>query len=428
VTARSPADPGDGLRIVVLGGGSPFTAGLVDALAAEGAPAPAQLILYGRTPTTLDLVVDHARAALAPSGWRVAGTVDLRHALAGADVVVNQIRFGGLAGRRRDERVAADLGVPADETLGPAGLAAAIRIAPGHRDLARAVTQSCPDALVLNLTNPLSCSTALLHGSGVQRIAGLCELPLVTAQEVSRILGVPLAEVEWAYAGLNHRGFIHRFEHRGRDLIAELPDRLGDRSIGGVTAAEIASVGAIPMKHFALFRPPLTTSSSRVEILRRLRRTIVEELRADPTRSPPSLRERSQPWYPLAVVPMLSAVTDPAPRRLVVNLPSADGIVREMHAAVSVAGIVPEPVLPVPQALARRLDRSTEHERRILAATADPTLATIRAALDADPLVPPPDVDAFARRVYRDVRTPDDRGDSRGERLGQAPAATNDSP
>jgi 6-phospho-beta-glucosidase len=257
----------------------------------------------------------------------------------------------------------------------------------------------------------------------VRRIAGLCELPLVTAQESSRILGLPLADVEWTYAGLNHRGFIHRFEHGGRDLLAELPDRLGDRSIGGVTAAEIASVGAIPMKHFALFRPPVVAAASRVEILRRLRRTIVEELRADPTRSPPSLRERSQPWYPLAVVPMLSALTDPAPRRLVVNLPSADGVVREVHAAVSVAGILPEPVLPVSQALARRLDRSTEHERRILAATADPSLATVRAALDADPLVPPPDLDAFARRVFEDVRTREDRG----ERLGQAPAATTDS-
>jgi 6-phospho-beta-glucosidase len=346
-------------------------------------------------------------------------------ALAGADVVVNQIRFGGLAGRRGDERLAADLRVPADETLGPAGLAAAIRIAPGHRDLARVLAEHCPDALVLNLANPLSCSTALLHGGGVRRIVGLCELPLVTAREACANLEVPLTEVAWTYAGLNHRGFIHRLTHRERDLLGELPRRLGDGTVGGITGAEIAAVGAIPMKHFALLRPdPPAPTSSRADRLRRLRRAIVEELRAEPTQRPASLRERAQPWYPDAVVPMLSARARASPRSLVVNLPSPGGIVRELHAAVSATGIVPEPAPPPPPAVTRWLDRFVEHERRILAAAADPTLATIRAALGADPLVPAQDVEAFARRVLQDVRAADPG--TAGGAFGQAPAAATD--
>jgi 6-phospho-beta-glucosidase len=421
---------GEGRRIVVLGGSSPFTVGLVDAIAAaDEAPAPAHLILHGRAADHLDLVGAYGRSVLEPKGWRVTTAVELDDALAGADVVVNQIRFGGLAGRRRDERLASDLHVPADETLGPAGLAAAIRIAPGHRDLARVLVERCPNALVLNLANPLSCSTALLHGGGVRRVVGLCELPLVTAREACRILELPLPDVAWMYTGLNHRGFIHRLTYRGRDLLGELPSRLGNRTLGGITAAEIASVGAIPMKHFALFRArPPAAAASRADQLRRLRRAIVADLRTDPTRRPPSLLERPQPWYPDAVVPMLSAAASTSPRSLVVNLPSRDGVVREVHAAVSAAGIVPDPVPPTPAAVTGWLDRATEHERRVLAAVADPTLAAIRASLGADPLVPAQDVAAFARRVLQDVRVPQARGDGDpdGGRLGQAPAAATD--
>jgi 6-phospho-beta-glucosidase len=406
--ALMPPGPDPGVdaerRIAVLGGSSPFTVGLLDAIASDaGALSPAHLVLSGRAWDALELVRAYGHATLSPFGWRVSGTTDLDRALDGADVVVNQIRYGELEGRRRDEHLATDLGVPADETLGPAGLAAAIRIAPGHRDLARALIAHCPQALVLNLANPLSCSTAILHRWGVQEAVGLCELPLVTAREACRILDVPMSVVGWSYAGLNHRGFIHRLILDGRDLLEELPDVLGDRTIGGITAAEIASVGAIPMKHFALRRGLPEPATSRTEFLVEVRRSILDELRADPARTPPSLQRRPQPWYPDAVVPMLAAVGRMEPRTLIVNLPAADGIVREVHAAVSAAGISPGPALPPPPTVSRWIHRFAEHERRILEAALDPGLDTIRAALEADPLVASADVEASTRRVCRDA-------------------------
>jgi 6-phospho-beta-glucosidase len=317
-------------------------------------------------------------------------------------VVVNQIRYGGLEGRRRDERLAADLRVPADETLGPAGLAAAIRIAPELADLAGTLTARCPEAVVLNLANPLGCSTALLHRGGVTRVVGLCELPLVTARQACGILGLSVADVEWTYAGLNHRGFIHRLAHRGRDLLEDLPDTLGERTIGGITSAEIASLGAIPMKHFALLRERREPAPSRADLLAEVRGAILAELRADPTGPPPSLRRRAQPWYRDAVAPMLAAISRREPRDLVVDLPSADGVVREVHAAVSAEGVLPTASGAPPSAVASWLARFERHERRVLDAAIDPTPDAIRAALEADPLVAGSDVGDFTDRMCRD--------------------------
>jgi alpha-galactosidase/6-phospho-beta-glucosidase family protein len=100
---------------------------------------------------------------------------------------------------------------------------------------------------------------------------------------------------------------------------------------------------------------------------------------------------------------MLAAIGRREPRTLIVNLPAADGIVREVHAAVSAAGISPSPAPLPPPAVSRWIHRFAEHERRIMEAALDPGRETIRAALEADPLVASADVEASTRRVCRDA-------------------------
>jgi 6-phospho-beta-glucosidase len=390
-------------RIAFLGGSTPFTVGFVDAIVNAGASiAPAHLVLFGRATDALSLVASYAREALETRGWWVSATLDLQAALDGTDIVVHQIRYGGLDGRREDERLAASFGLPADETIGPAGLSAAIRMAPGHRVLARAIERGCPEALCLNLTNPLSCSTTLLRRWGAARVVGLCELPQITMRAVCDVLGLRMDEVEWSYTGLNHRGFIHHMGVDGRDLLEELDARLDNRTIGGITRNEIRGVGAVPVKHFALLRDPPALSPSRAETLLELRREILDELRAHPNLSPPSMTKRRQPWYQDAVVPMLNAIGRTSPQRLIVNVLMEDGIVHEVPAGVSSSGVIPDLGPPAPPAATRWVERFIEHERLLVEAAADPSSARIRAAVDADPSVPRSLVDAIARRVHED--------------------------
>jgi len=374
-------------KVAVLGGSSPFAATLLDELGG-GAVEAMTLSLFGRDREALDLLATYGTHRLGSLGWRVTGTADLAAALDGADVVIHQIRYGGLDGRAADERLAARLGVPADETLGPGGLRAALRMAPGLSDLARALATHCPGAVVLNLTNPLSCSTALLSRWAPGTTVGLCELPEATVAEACAVLGVPAGDVDWEYTGLNHRGFVLRILHGGRDLLPDLPGRLGGGDLGGITGPEIERLGALPLKYFSLFTRPPPRPVSRAGVLVRTRRAILDELRADPTASPPSLTDRRQPWYRDAVVPFLGALTSGTGTPVVVSVTDADGLAREHRADASAAGVEAHPRPVVPGPVAAWIERLEAHERLVLDAVLDPTPASIGAALDADPLLP----------------------------------------
>jgi 6-phospho-beta-glucosidase len=377
-------------RLAVLGASTPFTVGLFEALASRlDEIESAHLVLYGRDASRLELNAAYAKHLLDTHGWRVTWTTDLAQALDGAALVLHQIRYGGLEQRAAEERLAQEVGVPADETIGPAALHAAICLAQPLQRLAIELERSCRSAVVLNLTNPLGCSTAILQRGTGCRVVGLCELPRATMLRACAVLGLPGEEVEWAYTGLNHRGFVHRLVHGGRDHLPDLPQRLGDGEIGGITAAEIDGLEALPLKYFALLRPHhRAPTSSRAEVLGEIRARIVDEMQACPGVSPPSLQLRDPTWYRDAVAPMLVALGGSVAREVVVNRACADGIVREVQADVSRHGIVPRRVPAPPQAVAGWMVRFEAHERSVVECALSPSTASVGTAVRLDPLIP----------------------------------------
>jgi 6-phospho-beta-glucosidase len=263
-----------------------------------------------------------------------------------------------------------------------------MRMAPALRLTAAELECVNPDAVVLNLTNPLSCSTALLASAGVRRVVGLCELPQTTLAQACHLLGVPERDVTWAYAGLNHRGFIYLLDHGRRNLLGELPERLGGATLGGIGADVIRELSALPLKYFALFARRAPRPPRRADFLQVLRDRVLRELEEAPNRTPPSLRLRALDWYGQSVVPVLRALHADAAEPSVVNLPAADGVVRELRATVSRGGIVPDAAPPPPPTVAAWLSRFEEHERRVVTAAAEPTRRSVAAAVEADPLLP----------------------------------------
>jgi 6-phospho-beta-glucosidase len=376
-------------KLTVLGGSSPFTAALIDALmAAHPAVSPQTLALFGRDRTHLDLIVRYARARLGSLGWTIQRTTGCAEALDGALCVIHQIRYGGMAGRAADERLAQAHGVLADETLGPSALAAAIRMTPALHDLGRLLQRCCPGAWVLNLTNPLSLATAILSRDGVRRCLGLCELPGYTLQEACRALGLPAREVQWSYSGLNHRGFIHELTYQGRDYLTALPRLLGEQTLGGVTADEIAEVAALPLKYFRLLRGRAVAEGGRAEYLAQLQTRLFAELHESVSSPPPSLTERYLEWYPGAVVPMLAALAAGDGRPEVITVWRDNDIAWEGRARIFADR---QELLPVPrpgEAVRRWLEVFAVHERAALAAALDPAPERIEEALARDPTVP----------------------------------------
>ncbi|MGH8069842.1 MAG: hypothetical protein ACRERE_32295 [Candidatus Entotheonellia bacterium] len=388
-------------KLVVLGGSTPFTVGLIDALTAVAERLPVhELMLYGRRGGNLQLVACYAHRHLEDMGWRVQSTTEIAQALASATLIVHQIRYGGLEQRVAYEAFCARVGVAADETLGPAALLSAMLSVPGLRATCLALRRYCPEAWVLNLTNPLSSVTALMLTAGVLRCIGLCELPWVTVQEVAQVLEAPAAELEWSYGGLNHRGFIYQLRHQRRDLLAELPQRLASGTLLDIAGETIADLGAIPLKYFRLVDRPGPAAIGRASYLIKLREHILDELRADVATSPPSLQERYLEWYPQSVVPMIVALHAAHPSPQMVNVAREDGLVWEMKAQVCRDGVQ---LMPQPECNARVaawLRIFARHEHAVLTAVREPTIEHILQALLADPSVPDQQAESIAPALW----------------------------
>lgn len=142
-------------------------------------------------------------------------------ALRDAGYVINAIQVGG----HRPATVV-DFEVPKrhglrqtiGDTLGIGGVMRALRTIPVMLDLCRDMEKHCPDAWLLNYTNPMAmCCWALSRATPI-RTLGLCHSVQGTAEQLAADIGVPLGEIDYVAAGVNHMAFYLRFARGGEDL------------------------------------------------------------------------------------------------------------------------------------------------------------------------------------------------------------------
>ncbi|MGN7249715.1 family 4 glycosyl hydrolase [Arthrobacter sp. SAFR-014] len=158
----------------------------------------------------------------------VTSTTSLPHALNGTDMVFAAVRPGGTAGRVADERVAQDLGLLGQETTGAGGISYALRSIPAMLELAAGMRSHCPDAWLINFTNPAGMVTEALVPVLGRKVIGICDSASALVHRAARAAGVPLPAGRLdgvGYYGLNHLGWLYRLESGGRDV---LPGLLAD--------------------------------------------------------------------------------------------------------------------------------------------------------------------------------------------------------
>ncbi|MDO5661063.1 MAG: 6-phospho-beta-glucosidase [Brachybacterium sp.] len=163
------------------------------------------------------------RAAQLP---HLQATTDLHEAVTGADFVFSAVRVGGAEARTIDERVALNLGLLGQETIGPGGLAYALRTIPVALDAARAVAEAAPQAWVINFTNPAGIVTEAMRQVLGDRVVGICDTPIGLVRRVGRLLGVDLVagerDARVDYVGLNHLGWLRSVVVDGQDRLPGL--------------------------------------------------------------------------------------------------------------------------------------------------------------------------------------------------------------
>ncbi|QNE15345.1 6-phospho-beta-glucosidase [Pseudarthrobacter sp. NBSH8] len=228
------------MRLMIAGGGG-FRVPLVYRALSSGAFAElvSELVLFDVDPARLR-AINAVLHAMPDSGGPTAGphagarppavrsTTSLPEALAGTDMVFAAIRPGGTAGRIHDERVAQDLGLLGQETTGAGGISYALRTIPEMLHLARQMREFCPDAWLINFTNPAGMVTEALLPVLGGKVIGICDSAGGLVHRAARAAGLSLPDGKLdgvGYFGLNHLGWLYQLESGGHDL---LPGLLSD--------------------------------------------------------------------------------------------------------------------------------------------------------------------------------------------------------
>jgi alpha-galactosidase len=156
---------------------------------------------------------------------QIVAATDRRTALEGAQAVVNMVAIGGHRATVTDFEVPASFGLrqTIGDTLGIGGIFRALRTFPFLEGLAADMAAVCPDAWLLNYTNPMAMNLQYLAGIAPGlKAAGLCHSVYWTVRGLCDLVGVPSDEVDVVSAGVNHQAWILRWQHRGRDLYPAL--------------------------------------------------------------------------------------------------------------------------------------------------------------------------------------------------------------
>lgn len=160
---------------------------------------------------------------------RVTASLNRLRSLDGADFVVNTIQVGGLASTRADFAVPGRYGLRQTiaDTLGIGGIFRALRTAPVLAGIASDMTHVCPDAWLLNYTNPMAMNVGYIHEVAPHiKVVGLCHSVYWTVAGLCELLEVPLEEVTYLSAGVNHQAWLLAWERDGQTLYPSLDARI----------------------------------------------------------------------------------------------------------------------------------------------------------------------------------------------------------
>jgi 6-phospho-beta-glucosidase len=435
------------MRVTIIGAGgfrTPLTyRALLDARDRLGVT---EVVLHDSDParlTTIEAVLVGIDAEQGRSLRRRAAT-DLDDAVRGAGFVLCAIRVGGLEGRIVDEEVPLAEGVLGQETVGPGGIAFALRTLPPMRRIAVAVARHAPEAWLINFTNPAGLITEALIPILGDRVIGICDSPDHLVREVAAAIGAPAAELAVDYAGLNHLGWVVAARKSGHDVLPDLladDERLARLPAAALFGAErLRELGAVPNEYLVYYEQQeramagfrrdgatrgqalaaaqsafyAETPDAGRAAARRWRRAVharnrsyMREARTEELDEPLE-GEDEQPagGYEAAALAVLEALAGAEARVLILNVANRGALpfldrdaVVEVPALAGPGGVRPLAAGELPAEARDLVVRVKEVERLTIRAAAEGSRALALEAIAHHPLVPSP---AVAERILAD--------------------------
>lgn len=223
-----------GIKITTIGGGSSYTPELVEGFIKRYNELPIKelwLVDIEEGQEKLNIVGNLAKRMVEKAGipMEIHLTLDRKAALKDADFVTTQMRVGQLDARMKDERIPLQHGIIGQETNGAGGLFKGLRTIPVLLEIAEEMRELCPDAWLINFTNPAGMVTeALLRYGAHNKVIGVCNLPVNMRMTIAKLLNVETDRVYIEFAGLNHLLYGIDVYLDGKSVLDKVLEIMGD--------------------------------------------------------------------------------------------------------------------------------------------------------------------------------------------------------
>ncbi|MEW9925462.1 6-phospho-beta-glucosidase [Clostridium butyricum] len=228
------------IKIVTIGGGSSYTPELIEGFIKRYHELPVGeiwLVDIESGKEKLEIVGNLAKRMVKKAGVPIDIhlTLDRREALKDADFVTTQIRVGQLDARNKDERIPLSHGVIGQETNGAGGMFKAFRTIPVILDIDKDMSQLCPNAWLINFSNPAGMVTEALLKYGInKKVIGLCNVPIGMEKAVAGMLDVDFNRITMTFVGLNHMVFGKEIYLDGENVTNKVINSIAEGKMGSI--------------------------------------------------------------------------------------------------------------------------------------------------------------------------------------------------
>lgn len=395
------------MKLAIVGAGSTYTPELTDGIARRPALLRfTEIWLYDTDISRLQVLTEFSKRQLnaLKHSAKIFQARSLPEALDGADFVVSQIRVGGQAARQRDTELGLKHNLVGQETVGCGGFACALRHIPASIEIAKTMGKCCPEATLINFTNPAGIVTQALRRASEIQVVGICNVPYVMAKDIAAHQAVSVESVELDYFGLNHLSWAAKIKIAGVDRTKEILQHYSELNAEryNFPADLIQALEALPspyLRYYYLTHEVLTelkqAHRTRAQEVMELESLALRQL-ADPMccDRPAELMKRGGIYYGEVAASVMEALSSEKPLRRIVNLPNgtvfpwlSPEAVIEYPWQLSRDRHVPDPPVAVPPAMKSLIIQIKTYETLTIEAAITGSRRAAFLALLVNPLV-----------------------------------------
>lgn len=222
------------MKVVIAGGGSSYTPGIIKSLVATRDRFPFnEIVLYDIDEYRLErmkvIVDDLFNQHGLHKEITLLSTTDAKSGLEGAGFIFSQLRVGGLEMRSHDEKIPLKYGLVGQETCGLGGFAYGMRSMGGFLDFVGKVQEYAPDAWIMNYTNPETIiAEAVRRKYPNAKIVNACDMTIAIEGTIAEFFNLDQNDWVAEYYGLNHFGWFRQIydTKQDRDIMPELIEKI----------------------------------------------------------------------------------------------------------------------------------------------------------------------------------------------------------